>query len=420
MRGWRLLPPVWIGGSPVSHQRRLLAVLLLTGVLTGCSTGNSGQVAATATVPPLPSATTMPEATATDRPRPTVAPTVTAMPSATASDTPLPTSTNTPTATATATPTVFAVVRSQLRVNVRGGPGTDHDIVNILEPGSGVQILSENEEGDWYRVRLGDGERGWISARLLQVVNPPPTVPAPAVGTASASPTLEAVATEDQDEPIGAAPAADEALAIAEASRSQSQLLVNVPIVDLESINLTATVLVAAAASPVPGFAEAGAGRTAEPAEPAEPAAPSTDSVEVPTRLPAAPRIGVDVFAFCNNPVYGIGAPSNLTDGSTIEIFWAWFASTDAYLRQHIANATHELRINGTQIANVDQFRSAPRQRGRDQVVYWYVPYGPLEAGNYRITYRVTWRNAINDGYKSYGPGTGTEFEEESCNFVVR
>lgn len=325
----------------------------------------------------------------------------------------MPTPTNTATPTATATPTVFAVVRSQLRVNVRGGPGTDYDIVNILDPGSGVQVLTENDEGNWYQVQLGDGERGWISARLLQVVKLPPTLPAPAVATAPASRTAAAVATRDPDEPIGAAPAADEAQAISQASRSGSQLVANVPIVDLVSINLTATVLVARSASPFPGVAEAEAAA-------AEPTRPSTDSVDVATRIPAAPRIGVDVFAFCNNPVYGISAPSNLTDGSTIEIFWAWFASTEAYLRQHIANATHELRINGTQIANVDQFRSAPTQRARDQVVYWYVPYGPLEVGNYRITYRVTWRNPINDGYKSYGPGTGTEFEEESCNFVVR
>ena len=175
------------------------------------------------------------------------------------------------------------------------------------------------------------------------------------------------------------------------------------PIVDLESINLTATVLVARPASPVPGLAEAEAGATDEPA----PADGPSGLTALLCRRACRRRLdrGVDVFAFCNNPVYGIGAPSNLTDGSTIEIFWAWFASTDAYLRQHIANATHELRINGTQIANVDQFRSAPRQRGRDQVVYWYVPYGPLEAGNYRITYRVTWRNAINDGYQGLRPG---------------
>ena len=345
-------------------------------------------------------------------------PTATPLPSATSIETALPTSTHTATPTATSTPTVFAVVRSQLRVNVRGGPGTDHDIVEILAPGSGVQIMSETEEGNWYQVKLDNGDLGWISARLLQLVNPPPTVaPTTAADPVSAAPTVETAATDVEDEPIGAVPAADEAQAISEASGSQNQLVVSVPIVDLESLNLTATVLVANAASPVPGVADVDAGATDEPAEPTRPAA---TSVEVPTRVPAAPRSGVDVFAFCNNPAYGIDAPSSLKDGSTIEIFWAWFASTDAYLRQHIANATHELRIDGTQIANVDQFRSASRQRGSDQVVYWYVPYGPLEAGNYRITYRVTWRAAISDGYQSYGPGTDTEFEEESCNFVVR
>lgn len=418
MRGRRLLPPVRFGGSAVSHQRRLPAVLLLTGILTGCSVGNFGQAAATATVPPLPTATSIPAATATERPRATAAPSATPSPSATASATPTSTSSPTATATATATPTVYAVVRSQLRVNVRGGPGTDHDIVDILDPGSGVQIVAENEEGNWYRVQLGEGERGWISARLLQIVNPTaPPPPSTSVGTSGAARSGEAAETSPGDEPIGAAPAADEALAIAEASGSQNQLVFNVPIIDLESINLTATVLVAEAGSPVAGMADPEPGASDEGAEPTQ---PRSDSIAVPTRVAAAPRQGVDVFAFCNNPAYGIAAPSNLTDGSTIEIFWAWFASTDAYVRQHIANATHELRINGTQIANVDQFRSAPRQRGRDQVVYWYVPYGPLEAGNYRITYRVTWRNAINDGYKAYGPGTGTEFEEESCNFVVR
>ena len=116
-------------------------------------------------------------------------------------------------------------------------------------------------------------------------------------------------------------------------------------------------------------------------------------------------------------PPTAFPAPANLTAGSTIEVFWAWFASTENYLRQHTSNATHELRINGTQIANVDQFRSAPTKRGNDHVVYWYVPYGPLEAGSYRITYRVTWGSAISDGYKAFGPGTGTEFRRGELQF---
>ena len=119
-------------------------------------------------------------------------------------------------------------------------------------------------------------------------------------------------------------------------------------------------------------------------------------------------------------PAFGIDAPSNLTAGSTIRVFWAWFASTEAYLRQHMSNATHELRINGTIIENVNRYRVNPSRSGNQHAVYWYVPYGPLEAGPHVITYRVTWRNPISDGYAAYGPGTDTEFEEESCNFVVR
>lgn len=372
----------------------------------------------------------MPAATATVPPQPSATPSETPLPSPTATNTPVPSPTHT--ASPTATPTIFAVVQAELRVNVRGGPGTGHEIIGILEPGSGVQIVAENDAGNWYQVQLHDGIQGWVSARLLQVLNPPsqsapstssePAAPAPPPDSLPASATVPAVfsAENSQDEPIGAAPAADEAQAIAEASGSQDQLVFRVSIVDLESINLTATVLVAEAASPRPGAAATAPAPTSEASEASQPTRASAASVALPTRLPSAPRSGVDVFAFCNNPAYGIGAPSSLTDGSTIEIFWAWFASTDAYLRQHIANATHELRVNGVQIANVDQFRNEPRQRGSDQVVYWYVPFGPLEAGNYRITYRVTWRSAISDGYQTYGPGTGTEYEEESCNFVVR
>ena len=106
--------------------------------------------------------------------------------------------------------------------------------------------------------------------------------------------------------------------------------------------------------------------------------------------------------------------------GSTIKIYWAWFASTEVYLRDHMSNATHELRVNGEAIASVNQYRGNPSRSGTQHVVYWYVPFGPLETGDFTITYRVTWRNAISDGFESFGPGTATEFEEESCNFSVR
>ena len=405
-------------GEIVDLRIRLLPLtVLLALALAGCNISDLGAPAATATVPPLPTSTSVPSATATDSPVPTVTETSAPTQTPSATYTLSPTFTPTYTSAPTATPTTFAVVRSQRRVNVRGGPGTDHDILDSVASGAAVQVLAESEDSNWYRVQLDSGREGWISAALLRVAVPPTSAPQSVTITSVASSTPTARSTDESAEPIGAATTVDEAQAIAEAERQDNQLVINVPIVDLESINQTATALVGAAAGRTPPA-------QAEDRVPTEdqppPATADAASIEVPTREPAAPRSGVDVFAFCNNATYRIPAPANLTAGSTIEVFWAWFASTENYLRQHISNATHELRINGTQIANVDQFRSAPTKRGNDHVVYWYVPYGPLEAGSYRITYRVTWRSAISDGYKAYGPGTGTEFEEESCSFVVR
>jgi protein-tyrosine kinase len=47
---------------------------------------------------------------------------------------------------------------------MRQGPGTDHPVVTPLE--SGVEVLVEESDGDWLRVRMGDRE-GWVLADLI-------------------------------------------------------------------------------------------------------------------------------------------------------------------------------------------------------------------------------------------------------------
>ena len=351
-------------------------------LLAGCSLGDLGAPAATATLPPQPSATSTPSATASPKPSPTITLT------ATASATPTATLTATPSPTPTHTPTQSALVRSRQRVNVREGPGTTFPPIGSLAPGSQVQILALDEGGEWYQVRLESGEEGWISASLLSLIEPTPDADSPAT-------------------PIAADISAADA-----GSSQEGRAAFDQPIVDMAAVQRTATALVAASAlAALPDVAAATA-----PASPATIAA----TAPPPATRAIAPRLGVDVFAFCDNPGYNVPGPGVLPAGSTIEIFWAWFASSRAYLDQHISSAAHELRINGARIDNVDQFRRPPTTRGNEHVVYWYVPYGPLQAGDYRITYRVTWRAAISDGYKSYGPGSATEFEEERCSFTVR
>ena len=275
-----------------------------------------------------------------------------------------PTPSDTP--TATPTPTIFALVRARQRVNVRSGPGTGFAAIDSLAPGEGAPVIQRNEDGAWLQLRLDaddDEAVGWVSAALLQVDTPPP--------------------------PIPPEPTAD------------YRMLLELPIVDLDSAQGTATAIAQSALA------------TAPAATPAE-------AARAPDRPAAAPRHDVPVFAFCDGRSYGIPPPVGLTSGSTIQLFWAWFASSEAQVWQHINSADHDLRVNGQPIADVDAFRQTPRRDDSQYVVYWYVPYGPLTAGDYEISYRVTWRQAINDGSARYGPGTNTESESESCNFRVR
>lgn len=363
-------------------KMRIASIAWMLLFLTACSLDALTGPSAT----PSPSDTPPPTATPTDPPPPTALPTDSPTPSATftLTHTPRPTATDTAQPTATPTPTLMGLVRARQNINVRSGPGIGFAAIGALSPGDSVQVLGRNDDFSWYQVRLEQGDIGWVSATLLRIdadVTPPP-------------------ARDDQRITLG-----EETRIVFQPGDGDGEdaiVVFDVAIADVGAMNATATDLVstdlaatAAVASPTP--------------TPAATTAPAS-----------TPRTGVNVFAFCNDPAFGIGAPRDLASGSTIKIFWAWFAATENHLRQHMSNATHELRINGEQIPQVDEHRLNPTRSGGQHVVYWYVPYGPLPAGEYSVTYRVTWRNAISDGYASYGPGTDTEFEEESCNFSVR
>src|SRR5690606_4005244 len=130
---------------------------------------------------------------------------------------------------------------------------------------------------------------------------------------------------------------------------------------------------------------------------------------------------GVDVLAYCNNNAFGRPPPRNLAAGSSIDVFWGWFARTREQVQNHINNAVYEVRVNGVLLDNYDPYRGSIRlESDGNYHVYWYVPTDPLNAGPVTITYKVTWENQITDGYASFGPGTSNESEEGTCTFTVQ
>lgn len=50
-------------------------------------------------------------------------------------------------------------------VNIRSGPGTQHDIVFKAERGVPFRVLKR--QGDWIHVQSRDGDKGWIHQKLV-------------------------------------------------------------------------------------------------------------------------------------------------------------------------------------------------------------------------------------------------------------
>ncbi len=179
-----------------------LLLLFLAAVFAGCGGEESA-------AEPLPLRT----------PRPTFTPTPLA-PAATTAPEPPTAVPAAPAPPAPSGPQVPAVVNSDL-VNVRTGPGTDQPIVATITNGQAIDLIGQNQEGDWWQVCCVDGQTGWVfyaymtaqgATDALPVVGeapqpapttpPPPTAAPPAAAAAPAAPVEVA-----QPQPPTATPA---------------------------------------------------------------------------------------------------------------------------------------------------------------------------------------------------------------------
>lgn len=391
--------------------------------LAACTTGTEVQQSAgipTQTLAPIVSMT--PRFTATPVSSRTPLPTFTLTPS----DTPItPTPSDTP--TATATPAITGIVASLQSVNVREGPGVNYGAIQALIPGTGVQVLGQNDDGRWLNILMDNGEQGWIAASLVRI-NPLPT-PFP---TATPSPDLTALAlgTPLPTAVLGgntvtptppASVISPTPVGTASDTVEGATPTFELPVINIGSIQQTATAL--AGGLEPPQF-------TATFTPLANVTAAPTVPVIGATFTPASggggegstsSQQGVDVLAYCSNPVFGRPAPTTLQAGATIDVFWSWYASEPDLIQQHLDNVIYDVKVDGVALEDWRLYKTSVRkQADGNYYVYWFVPYGPLPGGQHTITYTVTWSAQITDGYDLFGPGTNRPSESGSCTFTVR
>ena len=400
--------------------RKPSLVIFLAGLvaLAACSTGAGVEQALvpTSTLAPIvsltPRFTATPVASRTPLPTATYTPTESPVP---------PTPSDTPTPRPTAP--VIGVIQSQQTVNVREGPGTNFSALTSLDPGTGVEVIGVSADGDWTNILMDDGSQGWVSTRLLFVQ---PTATAIATFTPTVDQTAIALGTTFPTAILGGAPVSPTPPPAALAAGAEATAAVSAggaQVIDLNAFNMTATALVGSITGDATARATSASSGSGGPV-----GGPTGGPVGGPTptlatgagqRGQTSSQSGVDVLAYCDTLSFGLPAPRNLNAGATIDIYWSWFARTREQLQDHIDNAIYEVSIDGTRLSNWRLYAAQVTQQDGDWYQYWFVPYGPLTTGEHVIQFRLTWREAISDGYAEFGPGTSNPSDEGSCTFTV-
>ncbi len=391
------------------------ALVIGTLILSGCSGEAAEAPLATATLAPNVSRT--PRFTATPIPSRTPLPTATFTASSTVIP-PTPSDTPTP----SATPPILGSVNSLQSINVREGPGTNFSAIVALRPATKVEILGRNNDGTWLNIRMEDGDEGWVSANLIRLQATPTPLP-----TLTPSPNMTALAqgtplptalfgggtitpTPPRSISVGSSPTPVE-------ENANPATVEGLQLPNMEAINATATGLAGGGLIPLidTGNATSSApvgGPTGGPI-----VTPSATLSPVPGSV--STQRGVDVLAYCDDRSLGAPPPSNLAAGSTIDVFWNWFAKTRQQVEDHLSAATYEVRLDGHSL-NYEPYQGSIQQENGLYVVYWFVPSDPLEAGQHTISYHVTWSRSIFDGFQNFGPGTNNAEQTGSCTFDVR
>jgi hypothetical protein len=408
----------------MNRTNRLVAFCMIGLLaLAACNTANQ-KIAQppTATLALIVSQT--PRLTATPVSTRTPLPTFTYTPS----DTPIPSETPIP-PTPTDPPPLVAIVASSQRVNVREGPGVSFGSIFALDPGTGVEVLGQSEDGDWYNIQMEDGDEGWISSSLLRLQATPTlppsltptqdetalalgtTFPTAILGGAPVTPTLPSSVLALSQTPADAAAGSD---ATVESAGGND-------VVDSASINQTATALSG-------NVVDASVALTQAAERPQGGPTGGPSNIENSGSSPSGGQAGgvtaadtaADILAYCSDPFIGSPPPRNLRPGQSIRVYWSWFARTESQIENHTTNVSYDVRVNGTPLTTWRQYGLPPRrQEDGNYYKYWYVPFGPLEAGEYEISYRVTWRTLITDGYDEFGPGTSNTQQTGTCTFTV-
>jgi len=134
--------------------------------------------------------------------------------------------------------------------------------------------------------------------------------------------------------------------------------------------------------------------------------------------LPPRQQTAGLVFAECND--YPVANPGLIYDTDNVTVFWSWFAKTPELVQEHINNADYVVAYFGSVPFIAKAQVSEIQKRTNNYWVFYTIPLGNVKPGYYTVSFKLSWKNPISDGYDDFGPGTENEIFFSGCDFEVR
>jgi hypothetical protein len=78
---------------------------------------------------------------------------------------------------ASTSPTLVATGEATELLNIRSGPSTRFRVVGQLGAGETAQLIDRSDDARWVRIRLQDGETGWVNSAYLETATDLETLP---------------------------------------------------------------------------------------------------------------------------------------------------------------------------------------------------------------------------------------------------
>jgi hypothetical protein len=125
----------------------------------------------------------------------------------------------------------------------------------------------------------------------------------------------------------------------------------------------------------------------------------------------------VHITAFCT--IIGKDVQTYVKPGTPVTLTWGWSATSekliDDFLHDHLTEITFDGKvIEGERVEGIQKNQTS----GEPEVV-WYADLGVLEPGVHIVTYDLKFKQRIEDGHATYGPGGKYESFHDQCEIIV-